>query len=245
MYEIFLQLGVGMCVCSWPEKIINSSWSFVTNLDSGQFQVIIAIFALWLAKKGYDKLIEQIDMAKDQFKASEEQTKQYAKQVQEAAKQTKIAAKHFENSNVQIQELIDHRNVILDIRNGELKRDCIDICIKAILSIQEADSVLSKSIRLCNGRKQLFDFSQQPDLENWLDSNIKNANAELLELRDKTKALIQISGDFAKNENNASNQEIQEKLGIIQLIYLRSIRSKYNYEELILGLDRKLPIPRP
>lgn len=233
-----------MCVCSWPEKIINWTWTFLTNLDTGQVQVGLALIALGLAIKGYFRLIEQIDMAKDQFQASEEQTKQYAKQVQEAAKQTKIAAKHFENSNVQIQELIDHRNVILDIRNGELKRDCIDMCIRAILSIQEADATLSRCIRMCNERKKLFDFSQQTELESWLDLNIEKANSELLELRTKTKALIQVSGEFAKNERNFSNQEIQEKLGVIQLIYLRSIRSKYTFEELISGLDKKIPLPR-
>ena len=233
-----------MCVCSWPEKIINWTWTFLTNLDTGQVQVGLALIALGLAIKGYFRLIEQIDMAKDQFQASEEQTKQYAKQVQEAAKQTKIAAKHFENSNVQIQELIDHRNVILDIRNGELKRDCIDMCIRAILSIQEADATLSRCIRMCNERKKFFDFSQQTELESWLDLNIEKANSELLELRTKTKALIQVSGEFAKNERNFSNQEIQEKLGVIQLIYLRSIRSKYTFEELISGLDKKIPLPR-
>lgn len=220
---------------------ISAIWKWL-GTNSGQIQIIIALVAFWLAYKGYIEVLKQIKMAEDQSKASEEQTKQYAMQVQEAAKQTQIASKHFENSNIQIQELIDHRNIILDIRNGELKRDCIDMCIKAILSIQETDIVLTRCIEICKGRKKLFDFSKNPDIEDWLDINIKHANSELEELRIKTKDLIQISGIFAKNDNNITNQEIQEKLGVTQLIYLRSIRTKYTFEELISGIEERLSV---
>ncbi|WP_151809300.1 hypothetical protein [Acinetobacter soli] len=220
---------------------IGPTWDWLGK-NSGQIQIIIAVVAFWLAYKGYIEVLKQIKMAEDQSKASEEQTKQYAMQVKEAAKQTQIASKHFENSNIQIQELIDHRNIILDIRNGELKRDCIDMCIKAILSIQETDIVLTRCISMCNGRKKILDFSNNQDIEDWLDLNIERANSELEELRIKTKDLIKISGIFAKNDNNITNQEIQEKLGVTQLIYLRSIRTKYTFEELILGVEKKLPI---
>lgn len=231
-----------MCICSWPEKIVNWTWTSLINLDSGQIQVAIALFALWLAKKGYDKLILQIDMAKDQFKESEEQTKHFAEQVKEAAKQTAIAAKQFENSNIQIQELIEHRNLLLGIRKSELKSDCIDLSIQAIAGIQEAVEILQKGINIVNGRFELFKLDTEA--EKWLQLNLEAMTKELNDLRDRLTVLITLSGKIATSEDDRKNEELEKELMTIKMIYLRSVRSKCIYQDLIKVIDREIPLPR-
>ena len=230
-----------MCICSWPEKIVNWTWTSLTNLDSGQIQVAIALFALWLAKKGYDKLILQIDMAKDQFKESEEQTKHFADQVKEVAKQTAIAAKHFENSNVQIQELIEHRNLVLEIRKSELESDCIDLSIKAIASIQDTEEVLRKGIHLINGRFDIF-IINDPVIKEWLNTNLEKMQKELNDFKARMTVLINLSGNLATKQGDRKKEELERELMTIKMIYLRSLRSKYIYQEFINELNIKVPI---
>ncbi|MDO7240312.1 hypothetical protein Q5M79_06345 [Acinetobacter baumannii] len=47
----------------WNYLVVFSSWA---ENNSGQIQILIAVFALWLAYAGYKKVLKQISMAKEQ-----------------------------------------------------------------------------------------------------------------------------------------------------------------------------------
>ncbi|OTT95197.1 hypothetical protein [Acinetobacter baumannii] len=221
----------------WDCLVKISTWA---EQNSGQIQIIIALFAFWYAYKGYQKVLYQIQMAKDQSSESEKQTKFFADQVKEAAKQTGLAAKQFENSNLQVQQLIDHRNLVLNIRTEELRSECIDICLKALLAIQETEEALKKGIRICEGRISILKLT--PDIHDWLQKNIDQMKIEKSELRKKSSDLITISGGLATNDKVPEG--LNETFLTVKMIYLRAIRTKYIYEELAIDVDRSLPIPR-
>lgn len=151
-----------MCVCSWPEKAMTGSWELINfmstfiNNNIGLIQIIIALVALWLAKKGYDQLILQIEMAQNQFIESEKQTKHFADQVKEAARQTMFAARQFENSNKQIDTLIEHRDLVLEIRNSELKSEYAKMTVKTIEKLQETVEFLIDSKISLKDKKQIL-----------------------------------------------------------------------------------------
>lgn len=231
-----------MCAFSWIGDVLKVVWGFLININSGQIQVVIALAAIWLAYKGYKKVLKQISMAQDQFKESEIQTKHFANQVKEVAKQTQIAAKQFENSNVQIQELIEHRNLVLEIRKSELKSDCIDLSIKAIAGIQEAVEILQKGINIVNGRLELL--KSDIEVEVWLQSNLEAMTKELNDLRERLTVLIRLSGEIATSEDDRKKEELEKELMTIKMIYLRSVRSKCIYQDLIKVIEREMPLPR-
>ncbi|MER8076685.1 hypothetical protein [Acinetobacter pittii] len=222
----------------WDCLVKISTWA---EQNSGQIQIIIALIAFWYAYKGYQKVLEQIQMAKDQSFESEKQTKFFADQVKEAAKQTGLAAKQFENSNLQVQQLIEHRNLVLNIRTEELRSDCIDTCVKALLAIQETEDTLKNGIRICEGRIRLLQLD--PEIKEWLQQNINKMKTEKSELRQKSSDLIVISGGLATEENVPEG--LNGTFLTVKMIYLRAIRTKYIYEELAMEVDRILPIPKP
>ncbi|MBM7139894.1 hypothetical protein [Acinetobacter sp. 105-3] len=222
----------------WDCLVKFSTWA---EQNSGQIQIIIGLVAFWYAYKGYKKVLEQIQMAKDQSSESEKQTGYFADQVKEAAKQTEFAAKQFEASNLQVQELIDHRDLVLNIRTEELRSDCIDICVKALLAIQETEGTLKQGIRICEGRISILKLSHE--IHAWLQENIDKMKLETSELRKKSSDLIVISGGLATNDNVPEG--LNGTFLTVKMIYLRAIRTKYIYEELAMEVDRILPIPRP
>ncbi|MEB3790142.1 hypothetical protein [Acinetobacter sp. IK40] len=228
--DAFILIGGGM----------KSFWDWM-GTNSGQIQIIIALVAFWLAYLGYKKVLKQINMAEEQSAESEKQTKHFAEQVKEAAKQTGFAAKQFETSNLQTQEIIGHRNLVLDIRTEELKFECIDMCAKAILTIQKTELVLKRGISVSAGRMSIFVIPQ--NILDWINLNVNNMNNEINDLRVKSKELIDISGKLATNSNSLTRDELYESLMTIKLIYLRSIRSEYTYAEFTTELIKLYPLP--
>lgn len=226
-----------MCVCSWPEKAMTGSWELINymsaliNNNIGQIQILIALVALWLAKKGYDQLILQIGMAQDQFDESEKQTKHYADQVKEAAKQTKFAAKQFENSNKQIDALIEHRNLVLEIRNNELKYEYSTLSVKTVERLQWSINELKKIEGLLTTKLRVLNFKNEDALEHLIKFNLEKIREEIVDFEGKIKQMINISGDLAVNNPNIDNSHIQYNIHTLNLMNLRAIRSVNIYIE--------------
>lgn len=220
-------------------EIIYKIWDCLGK-NSGQIQIIIALVAFWYAFKGYKKVLEQIQMAKEQSSESEKQTGYFADQVKEAAKQTEFAAKQFEASNLQVQQLIDHRDLVLNIRTEELRSDCIDMCVKALLAVQETELVLKNGIKTCKGRIAFLELNQEA--LDWLNQAIQKMESEALDFKKRCNDLITISGGLATVDNIP--KDLNEIFLTVKMIYLRSIRSKFIYEEFMREVERTLPIAR-
>lgn len=203
-----------------------SVWAWLGS-NSGQVQIVIALVALILAILGYFKVKHQIKMAENASRDAEEQTKQYAKQVEEAAKQTQIAAKQFENSNIQIQELIDHRNLVLNIRSSELKSDYIKTCSQTIMILQDAVDLLTKTQKtLLKKRDNLI---LDPTVLEVLNLNILNLGKDLNDFNKNIKKLVDISIDLVKEGSEVEIEQMQENIYTINIMHLRAIRSTYVY----------------
>lgn len=225
-----------MCLCnvfSATGNSLNAMWGVVDSLwvkmgaNSGQIQIIIAVVALILAVFGYFRVKQQITMAEQASKDAENQTKEYAKQVEEAAKQTQIAAKQFENSNIQIQELIDHRNLVLNIRSSELKSDYIKTCSQTIVILQDAVDLLTKTQKtLLKKRDNLI---LDPTVLDVLNLNILNIDKDLNDFNKNIKKLVDISIDLVKEGSEVEIEQMQENIYTINIMRLRAIRSTYVY----------------
>lgn len=195
--------------------------------NSGQIQILIALTAFWLAYLGYKRVLQQIKMAEDQSAESETQTRHFADQVKEAAKQTGLAAQQLSASNVQIQEVIDHRNLVLGIRTEELKSECVDMCIKSILSIQDTVELLSSGIKKVEKRIATKEIDET-SLES-INNKIEGFKKDIEELSEKNNELLKISSKLATNSDPTSNENLYNTLMVIKLVYLTSIRTANHY----------------
>jgi|GEM_PF-1049255 len=76
----------------WNSLVELSTW---TEINSGQIQIIIALFALYLAFKGYEKILRQIEISQEQEHVANEQRyfELYTKIISEFG-QTHYLAKH-------------------------------------------------------------------------------------------------------------------------------------------------------
>lgn len=204
------------------------SWKWI-GANSGQIQILIALAAMYLAVLGYKKVLHQIKMADDQSKESAKQTEHFAEQVKEASKQTQYAAKQFENSNLQIQELIDHRNLVLNIRNNELKSSCIELCIKTINELQATCDVLTRA--KCSLSKYVGNFQFEPEAAKQINFNIENIETEIKSKKKSIQDLLVISADLSKHELDIDNNMLQQNILTINLMFLGALRSRYIYSD--------------
>lgn len=210
----------------WDCLVKFSTWA---ENNSGQIQILIAFGAIWLAWEAYKKTLDQMEESKSQ-------TQHFAEQVAEAAKQTQFAAKQFENSNIQIQELIDHRNLVLGIRNGELKSDYIDLGIKTILACQNNISATGQVVHSLEVFLSKFMFDEEAK-EN-IKFNIERMKKEIVQSEENINKLMMMSADLLDETKLISNEMLQRDIYTINLIYLMELRNKYSNENYRAGVQK-------
>ncbi len=225
-----------MDVISWGcECVVH--WSKAIENNSGQIQIVIAICAIGLAWKGYEGVLTQIKMAKDQSEESAEQTKHFADQVKEVAKQTQYAAQQLENSNKQVDTLIEHRDLILNIRDGELKGEYIKICVEAIELLQNAEALLEKTKKALQLKMKNIKYDK--DAESVTLLNITHIDIDLKDFAENIKRLINISTSLV-NGDDVNIKTMQENIYTINIMKLRALRSSYIYPKFNNELSRQI-----
>lgn len=248
-----------MDAISWVCGFLSHLW-FGLKENSSQIQSIVAVVALIIAICAYKNLLAQIKIATHQTRLSirqtklsiqqtkesvaqsvevEKQTKHFADQVKEAAVQTEYAAKQFENSNIQISTLIEHRDLILNIREGELKSEYVKCCVEAIVVLQDAVSLLEVAKNGLAGKVEMFEYEEK--MIQVISLNIEQIDKNLNDFAENIKRLICISADLVGG-GNVDIKTIQENIYTINLMKLRALRSSYIYPKFNSELNKSINI---
>ena len=131
------------------ECVVNA-WAWLES-NSGQIQIIIALFALYLAFKGYKKILRQIEISQEQERVANDQRGSELK-----IHALNVALMALERNTAKINNLKE----ILDLSKSALKSvnsdseysaDEISLLIETIKTkIEDAEAVHGDVLKLCN-----------------------------------------------------------------------------------------------
>ncbi|MFW1783291.1 hypothetical protein ACG9XL_02650 [Acinetobacter nosocomialis] len=167
-------------------EVIYKLWVWLGN-NSGQIQIIIALVAFWLAYKGYVKVLEQIQISREQDKVNYEQRSYELK--------TKVISLLFE-----VNESLHTKLKILHELYNVIEKAKIDG------NSEESETDLEESLRIVKDKIE----ETESFYEKIIDSTEIISNEEIFDYQKYSKKLNVIYNALLLSTRETNNIEIMK-----------------------------------
>lgn len=161
-------------------ELIELLWDCLGK-NSGQIQILIGIFAFWLAYQGYKKVLDQINISLEQQKESKEQ-RNYGFKIEIL----NLLFKTLDNLNTHIKLLFELRsaveNAIEESTSEEEKNNGNQITQTLDSNIKSAQENVETIVELCKkiNEKPNFDISKDSQIISKFYNVLIKSNATMI-----------------------------------------------------------------